>query len=140
MGLINQLGEQAKAALGAQQQQDSASQSALLNSVVRMIGGAAGMTPLLQKLNNGGLENQVSSWIASDQTNKPVSAEQIRQALGEETIQDVVQQTGMTPENAAAGLARLLPDVIHQLTSYGMVPQGPMLQQGLDLLKGKLLS
>ncbi len=137
MGFLHQAGEPAKAATGAQPA-DTASQSALLNSVIRMIGGSAGLTPLLQKLNKGGLEEQVSSWIGSDQKNKPVSADQIRHALGEDTIEDVVQQTGLTPENAASGLARLLPEVIHQLTSYGLVPQGPMLQQGLDLLKDRL--
>ncbi|MFI4940410.1 MAG: YidB family protein [Burkholderiales bacterium] len=136
MGLLDQLAGQVMGKLGAQQQ-DSVPQSELLNSVMGMIGSSGGLAGVLQKLKDSGLESQVASWIGTGE-NQPVSGDQIKDALGEETVQQIAQQSGIAPEHAAAGLAQLLPQIIDQLTPNGQVPHGDLLQQGLGLLKGKL--
>jgi uncharacterized protein YidB (DUF937 family) len=136
MGLLDQLSGQLMGKLGAQQQ-DSVPQSALLSSVMGLIGGSGALSSTLQKLKDSGLEEQVTSWIGSGE-NQPVSGDQIKDALGEETVQQIAQQSGIAPEHAATGLAQLLPQIINELTPNGQVPHEDLLQEGLSLLKGKL--
>jgi uncharacterized protein YidB (DUF937 family) len=92
---------------------------------------------LLQQLSQSGLAEQAQSWVSSG-SNLPVSAEQITQALGSGKIQDIAQQLGITHADAASGLANLLPHVVDHLTPNGAV-QDDLVQQGLSLLKSKLL-
>jgi uncharacterized protein YidB (DUF937 family) len=136
MGLLDQLAGQVMGKLGAQQQ-DPVPQSELLSGVMGMIGGTGGLSVLLQKLKDSGLEDQVASWVGSSE-NQPVSGNQIKDALGEETLQQIAQQAGVAPEHAASGLAQLLPQIIDKLTPNGQVPHEDLLQEGLSLLKGKL--
>ena len=136
MGLFDQLAGQVMGSLGAQKQ-DPVAQGDLMGSIMGLIERAGGLPALLQQLKDSGLADQVSSWIGNGE-NQPVSGDQIKDALGEETIQQVAQQAGIAPEHAATGLAQLLPQIINQLTPGGELPQGELLQQGLNLLKGKL--
>ncbi len=136
MGLFDQLAGQVMGSLGAQKQ-DPVAQGNLMGSITSLIEEAGGLPALLQKLKDSGLADQVSSWIGNGE-NQPVSGDQIKDALGEDTIEQVAQQAGITPEHATTGLAQLLPQIIDQLTPGGELPQGELLQQGLNLLKGKL--
>ena len=136
MGLLDQLAGQVMGSLGAQKQ-DPVPQGDLMGGIMGMIDRAGGFPALLQKLKDSGLEDQLASWIGTGE-NKPVSGDQIKDALGEENIQQVAQQAGVEPEHASTGLAQLLPQLIDKLTPNGQVPQGELLQQGLNLLKSKL--
>jgi len=136
MGLLEQLAGQVMGKLGAQQQ-DSVPQGELLSSVIGLIGNSGELSGLLQKLKDSGLEDQVASWIGTGE-NQPVSGDQIKDALGEETVEQVAQQSGIAPEHAATGLAQLLPQIINQLTPNGQVPHEDLLREGLSLLRGKL--
>lgn len=113
-------------------------QSDLLSSVVSMIndpqnGGLAG---LVQKISQGGLGEQVASWVSTGQ-NLPVSAEQIQSALGSSTVQDIAAKLGIDSNAAAGGLASLLPQVIDKLTPNGQVAEGGMdVSQVLSSLSG----
>ena len=135
MGLLDQLVGQVMGKLGAQKQ-DTAPQQQLLGSVMGLIGGTGGLPALLQKLQDNGLQDQVTSWIGTGE-NQPVSGDQIESALGEDTVQEVAQQAGIAPEHAASGLAQLLPQIVDKLTPNGEIPQGDMMQKGMELLKGK---
>lgn len=106
----------------------------LINSP--QIGGVSG---LIQKLQQGGLGEIVKSWISTG-PNLPISAEQIKSALGSGTVQNLASQLGVSPDQASGQLAEFLPKIIDQLTPNGSVPQGnDLLAQGMDLLKGKFL-
>jgi uncharacterized protein YidB (DUF937 family) len=137
MGLLDQLAGQVMGALGAQKQ-DPVAQGDLMGSVMGLIERVGGLPALLQKLKDGGMADQVASWLGSGER-EAVSGDQIKDALGEENIQQVAQQAGMDPEHAATGLAQLLPQIVSQLAAGGELPKGELLQQGLNLLKGKLL-
>lgn len=106
----------------------------LINSP--QIGGVSG---LIQKLQQGGLGEIVKSWISTG-PNLPISADQIKSALGSGTVQNLASQLGVSPDQASGQLAEFLPKIIDQLTPNGSVPQGnDLLAQGMDLLKGKFL-
>ena len=136
MGLLDQIAGQVMGSLGAQKQ-DPVPQGDLLSGVMGMIDRAGGFPALLQQLKNGGLADQVASWVGAGE-NQAVSGDQIKDALGDENIQQIAQHAGIEPEHASTGLAQLLPQIIDKLTQNGQVPQGELLQQGLNLLKSKL--
>lgn len=127
MGLLDQLAGQV---LGQ-------SQGDLLSSVMGMINRAGGLQALLQQLQAGGLAEQAASWVGTG-ANHPVSGEQLDQALGSDNIAQIAQQAGLQPGQASNGLAEMLPKIIDQLTPDGQVPQNELLEQGMNLLRGKL--
>jgi len=66
------------------------------------------------------------------------SAEQIKQVLGADRIQQISENVGVPQEETSQGLASLLPEIIDKLTPDGKVPESDMISQGLNILKGKL--
>jgi uncharacterized protein YidB (DUF937 family) len=144
MGLLDGLlGQVLGGALGGGQQ------NALINVVMGMLGNNAqgagaggsalgGLGGLLDMLKQKGLGDQAASWVGTGE-NMPVSADQITNALGGDQVANIAQQAGLEPQQASAGLAALLPQLIDKLTPNGAVPQGNDLGQGLEMLK-KMLS
>ena len=138
MSLFDQLAGQAMSALGSQTT-GSGTHGALLDGLMDMVNKSGGLPALLQKLNDSGLGDQVASWIGTG-ANQPVSGDQITDALGEDKIRDLAQRAGVAPEHASGGLAQMLPQIIDMLTPGGQVPHGDLLNQGLEMLKGRLFS
>ncbi len=114
--------------------------SQLLGAVIKLlnkpeIGGISG---LAQRFQAQGLGEIISSWIGTAQ-NLPISAEQIQQVIGGDSLQRLAESTGLPLQNITAELSKFLPQIIDHLTPDGTVPEQPnLLAQGLDLLKGKL--
>lgn len=96
-----------------------------------------GLSGLAQMFKDKGLGDAISSWISTG-NNLPVSADQIKHALGAEQIQRISKDVGVSQEETSKGLAGLLPEIIDKLTPDGKVPDSDMLAQGLNTLKGKL--
>ncbi|MGW1895182.1 YidB family protein [Streptomyces sp. NPDC002004] len=80
---------------------------------------------LLDMLKKSGLADQAQSWIGTGD-NKPVTGNQVQQALPDATLQQVAQQTGVTPEQAASQLADVLPQAVDKLTPGGRMPSGSL--------------
>ena len=118
---------------------DEKQQGVLVSAVMGLIqnqpGGLAG---LAEKFQNGGLGGVVQSWISTDQ-NQPISADQIQQVLGSDTLQQLATKAGIDPSQAASSLSQLLPQLVDHLTPNGHIPEGNLLEQGLGLLRGRLL-
>ena len=135
MSLFDQLASQV---LGSSATPGGGSQQgALMNTVTNLIAANGGVSGLLQKFKDSGMQDHVASWIGTG-ANHPISGEDINTALGHESVQKAAQEAGLPPEQAAGGLAKLLPEIINQLSPNGALPQGALLEQGLNLLKGKL--
>jgi uncharacterized protein YidB (DUF937 family) len=140
MGLLDQLAGQVLGSLGSQSgAQDGAEglggvQGALLQAVMGLIQNSeGGLGGLLARLSQGGLGQQVASWVGTG-ANLPVSADQLGAALGGDTL-DALQQLGLSRE----GLAELLPQVVDQLTPEGQLPaSNAVFDQGLAALGGLL--
>jgi uncharacterized protein YidB (DUF937 family) len=139
MGLFDQLAGQVLGSL-ARGNGQTGGQSALLQLVLNLVQNSeGGLGGLLAKLNQGGLGEQVASWVGTGK-NLPVSAEQISQVLGGAGLGDIAAQLGLSREAAAGQLADLLPQVIDGLTPNGQVPEAgsDFLTQGLSALGGML--
>jgi uncharacterized protein YidB (DUF937 family) len=88
---------------------------------------------LMQQLQAGGLGQQSRSWVGSG-PNEPVSGQQLTQALGQDKMDQLAAQAGMTSQQAADGLAQALPQVVDKLSPQGQLPDAQALQQQLSKL------
>jgi uncharacterized protein YidB (DUF937 family) len=88
-----------------------------------------GLDVLMKQFQQNGFGEIIKSWIGTGQ-NQPVSATQLRQALGQETVNDLSQQTGVPHEDLLSQLSKLLPGVIDKLTPNGQLPSRADLLQG----------
>jgi uncharacterized protein YidB (DUF937 family) len=111
----------------------------LFESIMGLVNNpqTGGLSGLVQMFKDKGIGDAMSSWISTGK-NLPVSAEQIKQALGADQIQQISNNVGVSQEEASKGLAGLLPEIIDKLTPDGEVPESNMITQGLNMLKGKL--
>ncbi len=136
MSLFEQLAGQALSSILGNNQQQGSTQ--LLQVAMSLLNSHGGLEGLLAKLNSGGLNQQVSSWVGTGD-NESVTASQISSALGHNQIADLASQFGLPNEAISGGLAQLLPQLINQATPNGST-QGSdeLFSQGLGLLEQML--
>ncbi|MFB7183375.1 YidB family protein, partial [Streptomyces sp. NPDC056257] len=89
---------------------------------------------LLDMLTKSGLADQAQSWIGTGE-NKPVSADQIKDALPDGALRKAAEQAGVSPEQAADEIAQVLPQAVDKLTPQGQVPSGSL----EDIIKAQAL-
>ncbi len=130
MGLLDTL---AKNALGSMLGGSSAKQdpAAMLAGLLSNAGGLEG---LKDKFQGAGLGEQFASWVGTG-ANQPLDSSQLRNAVGEDTVQDLSGQMGMKMDTVLPLLAQFLPQVIDKLTPQGEItnnhPSGSQLQSVL---------
>ena len=73
---------------------------------------------VLGKLREAGLDKQVDSWLSKGK-NIPVSAEQVKEALGNKAVQDIVRQLGLPVDQTLDVLAKYLPQAIDEMSPNG---------------------
>lgn len=83
-------------------------EQAALPDLVKKVLGNEGLQSILAKLQDAGLQAQVSSWIDKNKTNLPITPEQIRTALGDEHVQQVAKSLGIPMDKVLDVLAKLL--------------------------------
>lgn len=135
MGLLDDLVGKATSMLGAKEGESSG----LMGSVMELLSNSetGGLNGLVQSFQEKGLGGIISSWIGTGE-NLPISAEQIQQGLGSDMVQNLAAKVGIAPEELNGKLAELLPGLIDKLTPDGTVPEGGLLEKGMEFLKGRL--
>jgi len=133
MGILHDIMEKAEEFLGGGQQ------AGLLKAVIEMLQDkqTGGLNGLIESFQQKGLGDIISSWIGTGQ-NMPISPEQVKDGLGNVRLEQVASLAGMSTDDVAAKLSEHLPDWVNKLTPEGKV-DGEMLDQGLEMLKSKLL-
>jgi uncharacterized protein YidB (DUF937 family) len=109
----------------------------LLSTRDTSVGGSAGLGGLISAFQGKGLGDMVSSWISTG-PNPPVSAAQVTNVLGDDTMGQFARKAGIPMGEAGSILAGLLPTVIDKLTPDGKVPDTNSLEDTLSSLLGKL--
>lgn len=111
----------------------------MMNIIMQLVSNpnSGGLQGLVKSFQGSGLGEQAASWVSSG-ANLPVSADQIMGAFGGDQLKQMAGQLGVSEHEAAGGLADMLPKVIDQLTPNGEIPEGDLLTQGLNMLKGNL--
>ena len=113
----------------------------LLEQALNLINNPAigGLPGLVNKFQNGGLGDIISSWVGTG-ANQPISADQIINALGADKIHEIADKLGVGDNQVSDGLASVLPQIIDKLTPNGKVPEGDVLNQGISLLSKQFLT
>ena len=93
-----------------------------------MLGGAGvgsllggGLNELFEQFKKNGQGEAAESWIGPG-PNKEVSPPQLKQAIGEDVLTALTQQTGLSQEELLARLSRELPTAVDKYTPDGRLP------------------
>ena len=84
-----------------------------------LLGG--GLNELLEQFTKNGQRETAESWIGSG-PNKEVSPPQLKQAIGQDVLATLEQQTGLSQEELLARLSRELPSAVDKYTPDGRLP------------------
>jgi uncharacterized protein YidB (DUF937 family) len=82
---------------------------------------SSGLSNLINDLQNAGHGQTAQSWVGTG-ANQPIAPNELGNALGDDTVQTLSNQTGMSPSDLLAALSRHLPEVVDQLTPDGRMP------------------
>lgn len=122
-----------KSALGGS---EGDKQNDLLSIVMNLVGGqSGGLNGLISQFTSKGLGDVIGSWVGTGK-NLPVSPDQLKSALGDDTVKNIASKLGMDSNAVTSQLSNLLPDVVDKLTPDGKVPEGDILSKGMDMLGG----
>ena len=84
-----------------------------------LLGG--GLSELLEQFTKNGQGETAESWIGPG-PNKEISPPQLKQAIGQDVLTALVQQTGLSQEELLARLSQELPTAVDKYTPEGRLP------------------
>ena len=93
-----------------------------LGGMLGGLGGAGALGSLINQFQQKGHAEQVNSWVNHGE-NQPIAPQEVQKVLGDDTLQQLQQQTGLPRDQLLAQLARELPQAINEATPQGRVPQ-----------------
>jgi uncharacterized protein YidB (DUF937 family) len=82
---------------------------------------SGGLKDLIDNLQANGQGDKARTWI-SDGPNQDMTPAELERGLGEERIEWLMQQTGLSREELLDGLSRELPGAVDRLTPEGHIP------------------
>ena len=88
----------------------------VVNGLIEKHGGVQG---IVAQLEQQGLGSTVRSWVGTG-ANQPITADQVHQAFGADTMKQLAARIGISPEDLAAKLSQVLPQAIDKLTPGGV--------------------
>lgn len=124
-------------AMVAQNPQILAAVAGLLSSRDTSIGGSGGLGGLIGAFQKKGMGDMISSWISTG-PNPPITATQLTDVLGGDTVGQFARKAGVPEAEAGSILAGLLPNVIDKLTPEGKLPDNDSLEGTLSSLLSKI--
>ncbi len=134
--LMNKAGGLAQVA--AQNPQAVAAIVSLLSTRDSSVGGTGGLGGLVGAFQKKGLGDMIASWISTG-PNPPISAQQVTDVLGSQTVKEFAAKAGVPQGQAGGLLASLLPTVVDQLTPDGKTPETGAFESQLGGLLSGLL-
>ncbi len=116
--------------------QGAQGQSPLLAIVLQLLQQNGGLQGMLGKLQQAGYGDEAQSWVGTGQ-NMPISPDALQKILGSGQLAAIAQQLGISPQDAAGGMAQMLPGVVDQMTPQGQVPDdhNDLVSQALAMLQ-----
>jgi uncharacterized protein YidB (DUF937 family) len=95
----------------------------LLGGLLGGGGGVAGggLGGLLNQFRQNGYGEHADSWVGTGQ-NRRLAPDELSQALGPDTLDELEQQTGLPRQQLLSELSQELPDAVDQFTPDGRLP------------------
>ena len=108
----------------------------LVNMALLLLQQNGGLQGLLGKLQQAGLGATGQSWIGTG-PNQPIDADALTRVFGHGQLGALAQSLGINPQDAAGGLAQVLPHVVDHMTPTGEAPDNTsdMIAQALTMLQ-----
>ena len=96
-----------------------------------------GLGGLVQKFENAGLGDTVSSWVGNG-ANQAVSPDTLHGILGSDVVQQISAKTGLPIAELLPQIAQHLPGLVDGMTPNGQLPSTEnLLDAGLAFLKSR---
>jgi uncharacterized protein YidB (DUF937 family) len=96
----------------------------MLRMLLPMVAGMlmnGGLQKILSRLQAQGKGEKAQSWVGTG-SNEPVDAGDVRDALDDDELDRIAQGLGVSKDDAAAAVAKVLPDVVDQVSPEGQLP------------------
>ena len=108
----------------------------LLGSLLPLLAGFlknGGLNKILAGFKQQGRGSEAESWISTG-GNEPITGSDLENAMGREEIASIAAKLGLSQEETAEALARVLPQVVDKVSPEGQLPP----ENELDDLFGQL--
>jgi uncharacterized protein YidB (DUF937 family) len=83
---------------------------------------SGGLGELINRFNQAGHGDTANSWVGTG-ANKPVSPDQLEDALGPDVLDTLTKHTGLSRDELLKRLSRELPEAVDKYTPQGRLPQ-----------------
>lgn len=109
--------------------------SQVMGALGGLVESAGGMEGIMSKLEASGMGDKLQSWVGTGE-NQKMSAAEVEQVLGKDEITKAAAKAGVSEQEAADGLAGLLPQMIDKVSPDGTLPDMGQLDEAISgLLK-----
>lgn len=95
----------------------------MINVVGPLIERHGGVQGVVNQFRTNGFGPTVNSWV-NEGPNAPIAPADVHKAFGEQTMNEIAAQSGMSTDELAQKLAQVLPHAVNALTPEGKVPPG----------------
>lgn len=82
---------------------------------------SGGLGDLIDTMAGRGQRDVADSWVKSG-PNRELNTRQLEEALGDDTLQNLIQQTGLSREELLSRLQAILPTAVDKMTPEGRLP------------------
>ena len=96
----------------------------MLGMLMPVVGGllaGGGLQKIMSGLEHQGAGAQASSWVGKGE-NQPVTGQQMHEAVGADQIAQVAEKLGVSHDQAAEVLAKVIPHVVDKASPDGAMP------------------
>ena len=106
-------------------------QDKVVKSVTGMVGdGSISLDKFKERADQAGLGHIFDSWVSKGE-NKPISADQVKQAADPATLQRIADESGISVDQAADELSKALPSVVDHLSPEGVLPSAEQVKSAV---------
>jgi uncharacterized protein YidB (DUF937 family) len=105
----------------------------MLMPVVGSMLAGGGLQKIMSGLESQGAGGQAKSWVAKGE-NQPVTGQQMKGAVGAEQLAQLAEKLGVSHDQAAEVLAKVIPHVVDKASPDGAMPS----QEAVDSTVGAL--
>ncbi len=108
----------------------------LMMMALTMLQRNGGIEGVLARMRQAGHGAEADSWVSTGQ-NLPIDPSALSNVFGQDDVEEMARQTGLSPQQAQGGLAALFPEIVNQMTPQGRVETGSddVVAQALEMLQ-----